>query len=227
MDIASNLKHIKEEIAASLIKSNRASNDVTLVVVTKNRDISKIKEILNEGHFILGENRVQELKEKYDKLPQEVEWHLIGHLQRNKVKYITEKVRLIHSLENYSLAQEINKRMDSLNKPMDCLIQVNVAQEKSKFGLKVEETIPFIKEVSLFPWVKIKGLMTIAPEVDDPEEVRPIFREMFKLFTSIKEARIPSVEMKFLSMGMTNDYKVAIEEGANIVRIGSAIFGPR
>ena len=168
------------------------------------------------------------MREKYPQLPSQVEWHLIGHLQRNKVKYITDKVKLIHSLESFSLAQEINKRMESLQKTMECLVQVNIAGEASKFGLSKEETLPFIKEVAgSLPWVKIKGLMNIAPEVENPEEVRPYFREMYQLFNQIKEANIPNVEMAELSMGMTNDFQVAIEEGATMVRVGSAIFGPR
>jgi len=227
LNIAKNLRKVKENIERSLLKSNQPSKKVSLVVVTKNRDISEINDVIKEGHFILGENRVQELREKFSQLPQQVEWHLIGHLQRNKCKYITDKVKLIHSLESYSLAQEINKRMEPLGRAMSCLVQVNIVQEESKFGLKKEEALPFIKEVCLLPGVKIKGLMTVAPEVENPEEVRPIFKEMYKLFNEIQKMQIPNVEMGLLSMGMTNDYRVAIEEGANMVRIGSAIFGPR
>lgn len=227
MDIRNNFNKIKEEINKAIHNSNKSAKKVSLIVVTKNRSIAEIKEVLNAGHYLLGENRVQELKEKYDQLPPEVEWHLIGHLQKNKVKYITEKVKLIHSLEKYSLAKEINKRMEPLQKPMNCLVQVNIAEEESKFGLKKEDVIPFMQEISLLPWLKIKGLMTIAPEVENPEEVRPVFKEMYDLFTTLQKGEIPGVEMDILSMGMTNDFKVAIEEGANMVRIGSAIFGPR
>lgn len=228
MDIVTNFRKIKAEIDASLLRSYNPERKVTLIAVTKNRNIEEINQVLQEDHFVLGENRVQELQEKFPLLPNEVEWHLIGHLQRNKVKYITDKVKLVHSLENYNLAEEINKRMEKLNRPMECLIQVNPAQEESKFGLDVHEVIPFIEEVSQFTWVKIKGLMTIAPEVDNPEKVRPIFKEMFKLFNKIKANKENSnVEMQYLSMGMTNDFQIAIEEGSNMVRIGSAIFGPR
>ena len=198
-----------------------------LVPVTKNRSISEINKVIAAGYQVLGENRVQELQEKFPQVPTNIEWHLIGHLQRNKVKYITDKVRLIHSLDSYKLALEINRRMQPQNRPMNCLIQVNVAMEKNKHGLEMQEVIPFLEEVSLLPFLKIKGLMTIAPQVDDPEEVRPIFRELAKLFASLKKKDLPNVEMDFLSMGMTNDFSVAVEEGANIVRIGSAIFGPR
>ncbi|KJS84712.1 MAG: hypothetical protein JM58_10345 [Peptococcaceae bacterium BICA1-8] len=227
MDIVANLRNIKTEIDASLLKSPNPERKVTLIVVTKNKKIEEINEVLKEEHFILGENRVQELKDKYDQLPPEVSWHLIGHLQRNKVKYIIDKVKLIHSLENYSLAVEINKRMTLEKKPMECLVQVNPAREESKYGLEMHEVIPFIREVAHLPWVKIKGLMTIAPEVNTPEEVRPIFKEMFNLFNDIKKTQIFDVDMDYLSMGMTNDYKVAVEEGSNMVRIGSAVFGPR
>lgn len=226
--IIDNYLKIKEQINMALDNSRVKPRNVSLIVVTKGRSIEEINEIINQKHYLLGENRVQELREKYPQLPSQVEWHLIGHLQRNKVKYITDKVKLIHSLESFSLAQEINKRMESLQKTMECLVQVNIAGEASKFGLSKEETLPFIKEVAgSLPWVKIKGLMNIAPEVENPEEVRPYFREMYQLFNQIKEANISNVEMAELSMGMTNDFQVAIEEGATMVRVGSAIFGPR
>ncbi|NMA02353.1 MAG: YggS family pyridoxal phosphate-dependent enzyme [Clostridia bacterium] len=227
MDIAANLERINVEIQTALLKAKNPKEKVMLVPVTKNRSISEINKVIAAGYQVLGENRVQELQEKFPQVPTNIEWHLIGHLQRNKVKYITDKVRLIHSLDSYKLALEINRRMQPQNRPMNCLIQVNVAMEKNKHGLEMQEVIPFLEEVSLLPFLKIKGLMTIAPQVDDPEEVRPIFRELAKLFASLKKKDLPNVEMDFLSMGMTNDFSVAVEEGANIVRIGSAIFGPR
>jgi pyridoxal phosphate enzyme (YggS family) len=227
LDIAANLERINVEIQTALLKAKNPKEKVMLVPVTKNRSISEINKVIAAGYQVLGENRVQELQEKFPQVPTNIEWHLIGHLQRNKVKYITDKVRLIHSLDSYKLALEINRRMQPQNRPMNCLIQVNVAMEKSKHGLEMQEVIPFLEEVSLLPFLKIKGLMTIAPQVDDPEEVRPIFRELAKLFASLKKKDLPNVEMDFLSMGMTNDFSVAVEEGANIVRIGSAIFGPR
>lgn len=227
MDIIKNFNKVKEEIAIAAAKSNRCGSDISLIVVSKNQSVEKIRPIVEENHFILGENRVQELLDKYEQLPPEVEWHLIGHLQRNKVKYITDKVKLIHSLDSLQLAAEINKRMEKTNKVMNCLIQVNVAQEESKFGISVGELFSFVEEVAKFKNLKIKGLMTIAPEVENPEDVRPVFRELKGLFDNLKDVHIPSVDIEYLSMGMTNDYKVAIEEGANIVRIGSAIFGPR
>ena len=227
LDIAANLERINVEIQTALLKAKNPKEKVMLVPVTKNRSISEINKVIAAGYQVLGENRVQELQEKFPQVPTNIAWHLIGHLQRNKVKYITDKVRLIHSLDSYKLALEINRRMQPQNRPMNCLIQVNVAMEKNKHGLEMQEVIPFLEEVSLLPFLKIKGLMTIAPQVDDPEEVRPIFRELAKLFASLKKKDLPNVEMDFLSMGMTNDFSVAVEEGANIVRIGSAIFGPR
>ncbi len=227
LDIAANLERINVEIQTALLKAKNPKEKVMLVPVTKNRSISEINKVIAAGYQVLGENRVQELQEKFPQVPTNIEWHLIGHLQRNKVKYITDKVRLIHSLDSYKLALEINRRIQPQNRPMNCLIQVNVAMEKNKHGLEMQEVIPFLEEVSLLPFLKIKGLMTIAPQVDDPEEVRPIFRELAKLFASLKKKDLPNVEMDFLSMGMTNDFSVAVEEGANIVRIGSAIFGPR
>ncbi|SMB94221.1 hypothetical protein SAMN00017405_0169 [Desulfonispora thiosulfatigenes DSM 11270] len=226
MDIIENFKKVNNNIANAIEKGNKG-NKVSLIAVTKNHTIEEISNIVNQNHFLLGENRVQELLEKYDSLPEEVQWHLIGHLQKNKVKYITDKVKLIHSLDSYGLAKEINKRMKPLEKPMDCLVQVNIAEEESKFGLKIAETIPFIEEVSHLPFVRIKGLMTMAPYVENPEEVRPVFKEAYNIFQQVKEKNIPNVNMDTLSMGMTNDYQIAIEEGATIVRVGSAIFGPR
>ena len=227
LDIADNLQRINTMIEAALSNASNPNQKVALVAVTKNRDVYQISQILKKGHLLLGENRVQELRDKYEKLPSNVEWHLIGHLQKNKVKYVTDKVKLVHSLDSYSLALEINKRMEPLGRPMNCLVQINVASEDSKFGLEIKEAIPFIKEVSALPWVKIKGLMTIAPEVDDPEEVRPVFKELANLFRVLKGEDIKNIDMEILSMGMTNDFQIAIEEGANMVRIGSAIFGSR
>ncbi|MFZ5944114.1 MAG: YggS family pyridoxal phosphate-dependent enzyme [Bacillota bacterium] len=226
MNIAANIKKIVNEINLAKLRSNRTSEQVNLVVVTKNRSLTEIQQVLEQGYGTLGENRVQELKEKYPSFP-DAQWHLIGHLQRNKVKYITDKVQLVHSLDSLTLAQEINKKMESLGKPLDCLVQVNIAEEESKHGIKKEELTYFLKEISPLPGVNIKGLMTIAPEVDNPEEVRPVFRELYRLFEFHKSLSLDGIQMRYLSMGMTNDYQVAVEEGSNMVRIGSAIFGPR
>lgn len=226
MDIIGNLNAVKQNIARAIEKGKKG-NKVSLIAVTKNHSIEDIQKIVNEGHLFLGENRVQELLEKYESLPTEVQWHLIGHLQRNKVRQINDKVKLIHSLDSLRLAKEINKRMKPLEKPMDCLVQLNISGEESKFGLDANEAIPFVEEVSKLPFVNIRGLMTMAPHVDNPEEVRPVFKETYNIFKKLKEKNIANVNIDTLSMGMTNDYEVAIEEGSTMVRIGSAIFGAR
>jgi len=174
-----------------------------------------------------GENRVQELCGKTDVLDIGCRWHLIGHLQTNKVKYIIDKVSLIHSLDSLELAEEINKRAEKAGKVMDVLIQVNVAGEETKFGIAPETTLQFVKNVSKLEHIRIKGLMTIAPAVSDPEEVRWVFADLRKLLIDIRKENIDNVDMDYLSMGMSNDFEVAIEEGAHMVRIGTALFGKR
>lgn len=226
VDVSGNLKIVYNNIEKAAERGNK-DNKVSLIAVTKNHSVEEIQKVINENHFLLGENRVQELLEKQELLSPEVQWHLIGHLQRNKARHIAEHVKLIHSLESYRLAKEINKRMKPLNKAMDCLVQVNISKEKSKFGLDVTEVIPFIEEASQLPFVNIRGLMTMAPHVDDPEEIRPVFKEAYSLYMKLKELDLPNVTIDTLSMGMTNDYEIAVEEGSTMVRIGSAIFGPR
>jgi pyridoxal phosphate enzyme (YggS family) len=162
--------------------------------------------------------------DKYDAVNPGAEWHIIGHLQSNKVKYIADKVVLVHSLESESLAKELNRRMQEIGHPMDCLVQVNIADEESKFGLAKEEVVPFLEMVSNMPGIHVKGLMNIAPFFEDTEQVRPIFREMYQLFQELKERQIPGIDMEILSMGMSHDYQVAIEEGANMIRVGRSMF---
>ena len=224
MSIADNLAQIKQNIAKAKAKSPAVEEEVTLVVVSKMHTVEELKEVLACGEKILGENRVQELLEKYEPLPKEIHWHLIGHLQTNKVKYIADKVELIHSLDSMDLAKEISKQMVKLGGVMNCLVQVNVAQEEQKFGLAVEEVENFIEEVSQLEGIKIMGLMHIAPNFENKEETRPLFRQMYELFISLREKNIPNVEMRYLSMGMSGDYEIAVEEGSNMVRIGSAVF---
>jgi len=197
------------------------------LAVTKTVEPSRINEAVKLGITAIGENRVQEIMSKFDQVDPGVSWHLIGHLQTNKVKYIIDKVSLIHSLDSISLAKEINKRAEKFGRSMSVLVQVNVADEDTKFGLPPEDTINFIKEVSPLPYLNIRGLMTIGPLTEDPEEVRPVFRRLRELKEEISHMKLPGVKMDYLSMGMTNDYRIAVEEGANIVRIGSAIFGSR
>lgn len=175
----------------------------------------------------IGENRPQELVRKYDIIGNRANFHMIGHLQTNKVKYIIDKVSLIHSLDRLSLAEELQNRASKLGITVNALIQVNIAEEDSKFGLKVNEVIPFLNKVVEFDNIRIKGLMTIAPFVEDPEDVRWVFRDLRKLKEHIASLDLKNVEMNILSMGMTNDYKVAIEEGANMIRIGTGLFGKR
>lgn len=222
--IADNIAEIRNNIALARQKSPHPDQDVTLVAVTKMHSAEEIQEVLAAGQTLLGENRVQELLDKYDAVGDAATWHIIGHLQSNKVKYITEKVAMIHSLESESLANELSSRMQALGKTMDCLVQVNIADEESKFGLERDEVLPFIKRVSQLPGIHIKGLMHIAPYFEDPEDVRPIFREMYRLFEELKTLELPGVDMEILSMGMSHDYQVAIEEGANMIRVGSSIF---
>ena len=189
--------------------------------------MDKINEAISLGIKDIGENRVQELTKKYDIIGDNVNYHLIGHLQSNKVKYIIDKVELIHSLDRMSLAKELDKRAKQNNLVIDTLVQVNVAEEDSKFGLKMEEVIPFIEEISKYKNIKIRGLMTIAPYAENPEDIRWVFRDLRKLSQTIQDKGYEHANMEILSMGMTNDYIVAIEEGSNMVRIGTGLFGKR
>ncbi|MGI6538699.1 MAG: YggS family pyridoxal phosphate-dependent enzyme [Caldicoprobacterales bacterium] len=228
MELKLNLVRIREMIQRALYVAGRNQDDVTLIGVTKTIDVSTIKHAVNLGLTDLGENRVQELVTKYNSLKHEnLRWHMIGRLQRNKVKYIVDKVSLIHSLDRLSLAKEINKEASKINREIPVLIQVNPANEKTKNGLPIEEVAPFIETIYNLKYIKVKGLMLIAPLTNDPETIRPYFRITSQLFNSIKEYNYPHVDMKYLSMGMTNDFVTAIEEGSNMVRIGTGIFGKR
>ncbi len=224
-NIADNYKDVQKRVEAAALKSGRNPEDIFIIAVTKNQTIGTIEEGIQAGINKIGENRVQELLEKYDAIGHAVEWHLVGHLQTNKVKYIADKVALIHSLDNLSLAKEIDKRAQQQALKVNVLVQVNVSGEESKFGLEPATVVPFLEACSQrFEMLNIKGLMTIAPFVADPEEARPYFRGLRELSEGIEALNIPGVEMKYLSMGMTNDFEVAVEEGANLVRVGRAIF---
>ena len=224
MSIAENIAEIRKNMEEARKKSPNPEQPVTLVAVTKTRTPEQLNEVLAAGQNILGENRVQELMDKYDAVNPGADWHIIGHLQSNKVKYIADKVVLVHSLESESLAKELNRRMLEIGHPMECLVQVNIADEESKFGLAKEEVVPFLEMVSNMPGIHVKGLMNIAPFFEDTEQVRPIFREMYQLFQELKEKQIPGIDMEILSMGMSHDYQVAIEEGANMIRVGRSMF---
>lgn len=225
--LAENLMNVEKRIEEACKRANRAREEVTLIAVSKTKPVSMLEEIYNEKIRDFGENKVQELTEKYDQLPEDINWHMIGHLQRNKVKYIVDKVKLIHSVDSVRLAESIELEAAKKNVEVDILIEVNVAEEDSKFGLKVEEVLPLIEEIAPFPHLHIKGLMTIAPYVENPEENRPVFARLRKLSVDIAEKNIDNVSVDILSMGMTNDYEVAIEEGSTMVRVGTGIFGER
>ncbi|MCX7766882.1 MAG: YggS family pyridoxal phosphate-dependent enzyme [Candidatus Sumerlaeia bacterium] len=226
MSIRENLLRVKENIRLSAESVGRNPADIKLVVVTKNRTPEQIREVLTCGHYILGENRLQEAKPKIEQLPANIEWHFIGHLQTNKAKQVAELFYMIHSLDRLELAVALQKAGEKLNRSLNCLVEVNVAGEETKFGISPEQTIPFIRQVAEnFDRIKILGLMTMAPYLPDPEQTRPVFRRLRQLRDEINSLQIPGVSMQFLSMGMTNDYQVAITEGANIIRLGTAIFG--
>ena len=225
--VAENLAQVQKNINESYNKINRDPNEVTLIAVSKTKPVEMLKEAYDAGARVFGENKVQEIVDKYDQMPSDVKWHMIGHLQRNKVKYIVDKVAMIHSVDSLRLAETIEKEAAKKAVIVPILIEVNVAQEESKFGLKPEEVLPLIEQIADFSHIRIKGLMTIAPYVDNAEENREIFRELKKLSVDIAAKNINNVTMSVLSMGMTGDYMVAVQEGATMVRVGTGIFGAR
>ena len=222
-----NLEIVEENIAKACERAGRKREEVTLIAVSKTKPVPMLEEIYGEGIRTFGENKVQELVEKYDEMPKDIKWHMIGHLQRNKVKYIVDKVALIHSVDSYRLAEEINVQAKKYNVIVPILIEVNVAEEDSKFGVKLNETMQLAEEISHLENVRIEGLMTIAPFVENAEDNRIYFRQLKQLSVDIDAKNIDNVHMKILSMGMTGDYTVAIEEGATMVRVGTGIFGAR
>lgn len=227
LNIKENLDNIYSRIKVAAEKSGRRAEDIKLLAVTKTIDVDRIKNIYDYGILDMGENRVQELLEKYDQLDQSCKWHLIGHLQTNKVKYIIDKVEMIHSVDSLQLAREINLRAAKLGRKVDILLQVNVSGEESKFGINPNVVDEFIETLSRFGNISLKGMMTIAPYAQNIEDIRPVFKKLYKLYIDIKHEKLDNVSMDYLSMGMSNDFEVAIEEGANIVRIGTGIFGKR
>ena len=222
-----NLAVVEENIAKACKKAGRDRSEVTLIAVSKTKPVSMLQEIYDENIRHFGENKVQELDEKYDIMPKDIHWQMIGHLQRNKVKYIIDKAELIHSVDSIRLAETIDKEAEKHGVIANILIEVNVAKEESKFGLMPEEVPEFVEKIAGFPHIRVKGLMTIAPFVENPEENRPIFAHLRKLSVDIAKKNIDNITMSILSMGMTNDYQVAIEEGATMVRVGTGIFGAR
>ncbi len=226
MNIEKNLEDIKKEIKNALESSPKQDNEVTIIGVTKTINIEKIQELVNLGIKNLGENKVQELLEKYDKIKGDVNWHFIGHLQTNKVKYIIDKVEMIHSVDSLRLVKEIDKQAKKHNKVMDILVQVNIGDESSKFGIQLAGVDKFIKTVQTFDNVNIKGLMCIAPYTNDVDCLRNLFSNLFKKYIDIFTNKVDNRD-SHLSMGMSNDYKIAIKEGSNMVRLGTSIFGQR
>ncbi len=222
-----NLGQVEKRIEEACKKGKRKREEVTLIAVSKTKPVSMIETIYQAGVREFGENKVQELCEKYELMEKDIHWHMIGHLQRNKVRQVIEKAYLIHSVDSLRLAQQIEQEAAKLEKTVSSLVEVNVAKEASKFGIMLEETENFLKEISAFKHISVQGLMTTAPFVENPEENRIYFRKLYQLSVDMKRKNIDNINMQFLSMGMTNDFEVAIEEGANIVRIGTGIFGER
>lgn len=222
-----NISIVEENIKKACEKSGRDPQEVLLLPVSKTKPVSMIQEVYDLGIRSFGENYVQELCEKIDQMNDDINWHMIGHLQRNKVKYIVGRVAMIHSVDSIRLAKEISKEALKKNVEVDILIEVNVGMEENKFGITVESAYEDIKEMAQLPGIHIKGLMTSAPYVENPEDNRKYFRQLKQLSVDIQSKNIDNVDMGILSMGMTNDYIVAVEEGANIVRVGTAIFGAR
>lgn len=225
--IKSNLAEIDKNICNACKRVGRDREEVMLIAVSKTKPVEMLKACIDEAVYVFGENKVQELCEKYEVLPKNLHWHMIGHLQRNKVKYITEKVDLIHSVDSLRLAEAISEDAVKKGIHVNILIEVNVAEEDSKFGVSVEETEQLVRQISILPNIYVKGLMTIAPYTEDPEDNRQIFRTLKQLSVDIDRKNIDNVSMSVLSMGMTGDYEVAIEEGATMVRVGTGIFGER
>lgn len=220
-----NLHRIEEQIEKICKDTGGNKDSVQIVAVTKNMSVETIKEAVSCGVKNIGENKVQELIEKYEQLKDlQVKWHFIGHLQTNKVKYLVDKVSLIHSVDSFRLADKISQECIKKETEMDILIQVNISQEESKFGIGSEETLQLVKKIAQLQCIKIKGLMTMAPDTDLPENTRYVFQGLRELAALIQAEKIPNVSMQELSMGMTNDFPIALEEGATLIRIGSGIF---
>ena len=225
--IKENLSEVEQRICDACRRAGRDRNEVTLIAVSKTKPVSMLQEAYDVGIRQFGENKVQEMMDKYDVLPKDIHWHMIGHLQRNKVKYLIGKSYLIHSVDSLRLAEEISNQSVKHEVVTDILIEVNIAGEESKFGISREEAIQLVNDVSKLPNIHICGLMTIAPFVENPEDNRVYFKQIKELSVDIAAKKMDNVDMRILSMGMTGDYEVAIEEGATMVRVGTGIFGER
>lgn len=225
--IKNQLIEIKTKIKEAAKRSARGEEDITLIAVSKTYPVTAIEEAMLEGCLDFGENHVQELVRKMEDIKEKVNWHLIGHLQTNKVKYVIGKVSLIHSMDSLKLAEEIERQSAKKGIVTNVLVEVNVANEITKYGFKVDEVIDVMKHLNTMPHIKVKGLMTVAPFVENPEKNRAIFKKLYELSVDIQKQKLDNISTNILSMGMSNDYEIAIEEGATMVRIGTAIFGNR
>ncbi|MCC8106488.1 MAG: YggS family pyridoxal phosphate-dependent enzyme [Clostridiales bacterium] len=222
-----NLNEVETRVARACLRAGRSRDEVLLIAVSKTKPVEMIEEIYQEGVRDFGENHPQEIRDKFPQLPADVRWHMIGHLQTNKVKYVIERACMIHSVESVRLAEMISSAAVSHDLVMPVLVEVNMAREESKYGIMPEETESFIREIAAFPGIHVNGLMTIAPYTENAEDNRVYFRNMKKLSVDIAGKNIDNVDMCDLSMGMTGDYEIAIEEGATMVRVGTGIFGMR
>ena len=225
--VRENLIAVEEKIRDACARAGRNREDVTLICVTKTKPVEMLEEAYAAGQRNFGENKVQEICLKAPQLPEDIRWHMIGHLQRNKVKQVMDKAVMIHSVDNLRLAETISREAVKRNMVMPILIEVNAAGEESKFGIALEETEQLVRQAAALPGLQIAGLMTIAPFTEDPESNRLYFRQLRELSVDIKSKCIDNVTMDHLSMGMTGDYQVAIEEGATLIRVGTGIFGER
>lgn len=226
--IKERLQQVRARIEASKAKRRpELQQDVLLVAVTKNHDIYAMREAIDAGVTDIGENRIQEAKEKYETLDRQVTWHLIGHLQTNKAKQAVRMFDLIHSIDTVHLAEAVNKAAGDIGKVQQVLVQVNLAQEASKSGIYEEQLWDMLKQVDAMEHLQLMGLMCIAPNYEDVEECRPLFAKMREIFAKVKEMSWQTANIKYLSMGMTHDYEIAVEEGANVLRVGTGIFGQR
>lgn len=222
-----NLAEVQSRVEQACKRAGRDVAEVTLIAVSKTKPVTDLQEIYNAGVRDFGENKVQEMCDKMEKMPKDINWHMIGHLQRNKVKYIVGNVALIHSVDSYRLAEEINIQAKKKGLVVPILVEVNIADETTKFGVSKEDAMELVRQIASLDALPIKGLMTIAPYVVDPEENRAYFRKIKELSVDIDNQNIDNVSMDILSMGMTGDFEVAIEEGATMVRVGTGIFGKR
>ena len=225
--VKENLSIVEQNIQKACARSGRDRREVQLIAVSKTKPVEMLKEAYDCQIRDFGENKPQEIREKFPQLPEDIRWHMIGHLQRNKIKYIIDKVFMIHSIESVRLAEAVSEEAAKHGRVIPVLVEVNMAGEETKFGIRPEETEDFIREIRLLPNIQVNGLMTIAPYTENAEDNRIYFRNLKKLYVDIKEKNIDNVVMSHLSMGMTGDYEVAIEEGATMVRVGTGIFGER